>query len=470
MDDFRRELIARLLGQQDISLTEGQEAALAVFQRFASTDDARGVFLLTGSAGTGKTFLINLCTAYLRKNGWHVVLLAPTGRAAKVITRRTQRPAYTIHHHIYETAEDLYGGLSFALRKNKEKKRTVYIVDEASMIGDQTDGSTRQGLLLDLLDYAFDSEEAHKLMLVGDPVQLPPVGHQNSPALDADYLRYKGKTDLYAAHLDEVKRQEASSGLLENAMRLRDAYLAGGDPPPELLSTRDVQQMESAWDAIETYLGYYREGDPDRVLFITYSNFRAVKVNEAIRAQLFHYEKALLLPSDLLMVVRNNYAWGDEKIPFIANGEMCTVREVDPGSYEEKYGLKWMDAELEFFDVQLQPQRIPCKVILDLLDSKLPQVDATTLREVVQARARVYEGLPPRQAFELLQKDPYANALQVKYGYAVTGHKAQGGQWGQVIVGFEPDYGNDPQNYLRWAYTTLTRAEERVFLLDCPFW
>jgi ATP-dependent exoDNAse (exonuclease V) alpha subunit len=475
MDELRQKILEDILGDQEITLTEDQEQALSAFMSFYKDPEERSTYLLTGSAGTGKTFMINIFSRFLRKMGFKVVLLAPTGRAAKVITRRTHRPAYTIHHHIYNVAEGLYGDLSFQLRPNKEKKKVVYIVDEASMVGDQTDGSTRRGLLLDLLEFVFDEDPYRKLILVGDPVQLPPVGHDTSPALDADFLRFQGMLHLFIAHLTEVKRQVVDSEVLENALLIRDAFLNEESNELSLIPGRDVITLENGYEGLETYLGYYEEGNPDRAVFITYSNYRATQISQAIRRNLFYEDsQELLVPSDLLMVVKNNYGWGNEEdksqnIPFIANGEMGTVREVYQDTYEEKYGLKFIDAEIEFLDPKQEPIRLTCKLVLDLLQVKLPQLPKEALFTVTNERSREYANLPKREAMEMMRKDPYINALQVKYGYAITGHKSQGGQWENVLIGFEPDYGQNPKAYLRWTYTVFTRAEERVFMLDCPF-
>ncbi|MEM7655069.1 MAG: ATP-binding domain-containing protein, partial [Bacteroidota bacterium] len=212
-----------------------------------------------------------------------------------------------------------------------------------------------------------------------------------------------------------------------------------------------------------------REGDLERVQFLTYSNWQAVKVNQAIRQQLFFSEE-MLVPSELVMVVKNNYAWGDSKrMPFVANGEMGTIRHVDNDTYEERYGLKWVNAEIEFQDVRGEPLVLEGKVVLSLLQEKSPQLASEFRTRVWQERKAEYLGQNPKKAAELLRGDPYLNALQIKYGYAITGHKSQGGQWGNVLIGFEPDYGRNPLAYIRWAYTALTRAQERVFLMNCPF-
>ncbi len=451
--------------QAPAELTEDQQQAFREFDRFIGDGVPRSTFLLTGSAGTGKTFLINLITKKLRRNGFKVMLLAPTGRAAKVITRRTKRHAYTIHHHIYSPLESAGGEVYFRLKENKAVSNTVYIVDEASMIGD--DGGV--GLLRDLFSFVFGNEQDRKLILVGDPVQLPPVGHHESPALQPQMLTREMDAVVWHAHLTEVKRQLHDSEVLDNAVKIRDAFLAEDPSGLVLEPGREVQVLENGYEGVEIFLGYFREGDPDRVVFITYSNWQATQVNKAIRMQL-HGVEDLLIAGDQLMVVRNNYHWGDpKKLPFLANGEMGIVREVFPESYEEAYTLKWMDAEVEFLDNRGETFLVSCKLILDLLESKEPQVDQATMRMIARARQEEYSDLSFSQAKALIQKDPYIHGLQVKYGYAMTGHKSQGGQWENVIIGFEPDYGNDPLAYLRWSYTVFTRAESRTFLLSCPF-
>jgi ATP-dependent exoDNAse (exonuclease V) alpha subunit len=469
MDELRTRMLDDLIGEKGITLSDDQAQALDSFLAFEKSQDTRSTYLLTGSAGTGKTFLIEIFRRYFNKLGYKVILLAPTGRAAKVISRRTQRNAYTIHHHIYSPFEGSLGEVAFQLKENKAESKTVYVVDEASMIGDQSGGGSMRGMLADLLQYVFGNDESRKLILVGDPVQLPPVGHQTSPALDPEQLAFKAFLSVFFAELTHVKRQELDSGVLSNAVGLRDAFVNQRPDTFHLEPTRDVLLLENAWDSVETYLGYYQPGNLERVIFITYSNGLASRVNQGIRHEL-HQTEEMITAGELLMVVKNNYTWGDPKrMPFIANGEMGTVQEVFPETYEEKYGMKWMDGLIEFQDAKGEFMPVECKIVLDLLQAKQPQLDRSTMATVLHERQKAYMGLSPHQAQEQLRTDPYVNALQVKYGYCVTGHKAQGGQWENVIVGFEPDYGQDSLAYLRWAYTVLTRAEERLFLLNCPF-
>ncbi|MBX7241158.1 MAG: AAA family ATPase [Bacteroidia bacterium] len=463
------QIISHLPEMEGITLTEDQENAVSRFLAFFQSDEGRDMMLLTGSAGTGKTLLIHFFTTFLKKMKWKVILLAPTGRAAKVITKRTGKPAYTIHHHVFSVGENLQGNPYFTLKENKEKSRVVYIVDEASMIGDKGDDSVRTGLLQSLLNYVYQNDENRKLILIGDPIQLPPVGHTDSPALEPRILRETFDLNVFHAHLQEVKRQEIDSLVLDNAVQIREAYTSGEEKPElSIQYGRDVQQLDNAYDALETYSGYYQEGNIDRVVFITYSNNKAMQVNMAIRHKLFETQAALI-PGDLIMVVKNNYSWGTEHFPFLANGEMGVVVEVFPETKEEKYGLNFMNVSLGFEDAFGEQKLIECKVVLDLLQNKAAQLSNDHIYRIWQERSMLYVDLPKTEARKALAQDPYLHALQIKYGYAITGHKAQGGQWENVIVAFEPDYGGDIYAYIRWTYTVFTRAESRAFLLGCPF-
>lgn len=463
------QIIEKLPEKAHITFTLDQEAAIKQFLNFFKSDEGRNTMLLTGSAGTGKTLLIYFFTAFLRKMNWKVILLAPTGRAAKIITKRTGKPAYTIHHHIFSVGENLQGNPYFTLKENKEKSKVIYIVDEASMIGNKADESLRSGLLQNLLTYIFGEDTERKLILIGDPIQLPPVGNNDSPALNPLILKETFDLHVFHAHLEEVKRQEIDSLILENAVIIRDAYTAGEEKPNlAILYGREVQMLDNGYDAIETYSGYFQEGNIDRVIFITYSNFRATQINQAIRQKVFETQE-ILVTGDLVMVVKNNYSWGTEHFPFLANGEMGVVTEVYTDTKEEKYGLTFMNVCLGFEDAYGEQKLVECKVVLDLLRQKNPQLSNDQVYRVWQERNMLYADLSKKDAQKAMTQDPYLHALQIKYGYAITGHKAQGGQWENVIVAFEPDYGNDIYAYIRWTYTAFTRAENRTFLLNCPF-
>jgi exodeoxyribonuclease-5 len=459
-----RPILHELLQQEGIELTRDQTEALDVFLRFFSDPNPDAVLILRGAAGTGKTFLIRLLSRFLTRQGWKSALLAPTGRAAKVITRRSKRYASTLHRYIYMPVEQ-GGSVSFLLKENKDPQKMCYIVDEASMLGDG-EGS---GVLSDFLQFAFAESRMRKVIMVGDPAQLPPVGSQVSPALDRAYLVEHFHVTAFDTEMTEVMRQEVDSDILVWASEFRAAMVEGRAPVVERMYRSDVEVLDDANEALETYTGLYRDDDPDRVLFITYSNKFATDVNRAIRQRLFDAEEELIA-GEILMVVRNNYAWGNEKFPFIANGEMGVVNAVHRETLEERYGMRWVDVTMEFQNLADEAVEIDCKIVLDLLLTKDAQLPYAVMQALVAERRNALADLPPSRRSAAMRKDPYVNALQVKYGYAVTGHKAQGGQWKNVIVGFEPLYqGMDLSDYLRWTYTALTRAEEKVFALGCPF-
>lgn len=468
MESFGERMIRDLLEREGLKLTEDQNGALEEFFRFHARQAGRSAFLLRGAAGTGKTFMIRLFTWFLMRQGYKVALLAPTGRAAKVITRRTRRYASTIHRYIYSPVETPGGGLLFDLKENKDGKKMYYIVDEASMVGDgPEDGGS--GLLADLLKFVYTEFPDRKVIMVGDPAQLPPVGSSVSPALDAGYLERSFSIAVHASEMTEVMRQEEASEVLVWANSVRMGMEGGFMPAPELNYGGEVEILENGYEALELYTGMYAEDDPDNVLFITYSNKLAVDVNIAIRHQLFEPSEDLIR-GEMLMVVRNNYAWGTKEFPFIANGEMGSVKEVYWETLEERYNLRFVDIDIEFQDLAANPVELRCKVVLNLLTDKKGQVSYAEMQGLIRDRRIEYEQLPKTRAREAMRKDPYVNALQVKYGYAVTGHKSQGGQWKNVIVGFEPLYkGMALSDYLRWTYTAMTRAEERLYLLNCPF-
>lgn len=464
-------LVRETLDRAGVALTPGQESAIDHFFQFHEAKLSSSAFLLKGAAGTGKTFLIRLISWFLLRQGYSVVLLAPTGRAAKVITRRAKRYASTIHRYIYTPFESPGGSIFFQLKENKDPKKTYYIVDEASMVGDHQgeDGKLADSLLSELIRFIYQDYPERRLIMVGDPSQLPPIGSSLSPALHAPHMEEKYYLKVFESELLEVMRQSEASQILLTANEIRQAMQFDEAPEIEIPYGADIELLDQGYEALELYVGLYEPDNPDKVVFITYSNRQATEVNKALRHQLFEAEE-VLLQGEMLMIVRNNYAWGDKKFPFIANGEMGIVRNVYTETYEERYGLKWMDADLEFMDINQQPVEIRAKLLLDLLEDNRSQLDYNSMQKVVEARRNAYEGMSKTRMREEARKDPYIHALQVKYGYAVTGHKAQGGQWENVMIGFEPMYkGMSLRDYLRWAYTAFTRAEEHLFLLNYPF-
>lgn len=478
MASFFRNIVDDFLSGEGLELTRDQQLAMNEFYKYHRSQTRFGAFILRGAAGTGKTFTIRIITKYLMSQGYQVALMAPTGRAAKVITRRTKRYASTIHRYIYSPAESPGGRISFSLKKNKDQVKTYYIVDEASMVGDQSLFGGGQGLLTDMLNFVYGMEGTRRLILVGDPYQLPPVGSSNSPALDGKYLEENFSLAIWQSEISQVMRQTEASSILSVANEIRnsigtalsqDSEEEVKGPEMEIPYGGEVALVDDSYEAVELYSGYQESDNLDKVVFLTYSNNLAVQVNLVIRGRMHETEEPLV-PSDLIMVVKNNYAWGDKKFPFIANGEMGIIRKAYLESYEERYGLKWMDVDIEFTDLADEPVEITCKVILDLLTDKQPQLPYERMSGIIKERKIEYENMSMTKRKADMRKDPYINALQIKYGYAVTGHKAQGGQWQQVIVAFEPRYGDmRMEDYLRWTYTACTRAEEGLHLFNFPF-
>ncbi|MCB9232871.1 MAG: AAA family ATPase [Bacteroidia bacterium] len=468
MSSLFHQIIQDQLSKRGIALTTDQARVLDRFIAFYRNEINRGVFLISGAAGTGKTFFIQVISDYLRSQGWKVVLLAPTGRAAKVLTRRTRKYASTIHREIFSLTEGPGGTPSFFLKDNNDQPKTCYIVDEASMVGD-TGGKGADGLLGQTLRYVFDGPSGHKLILVGDPNQLPPVGSTLSPALNGDYLSKTFGLAPESGDIREIMRQRQGSEILELAGSILEARESGKIPELEIPYGKEISVLETPYQVMDEYISNFESDNLDKVVIVTYSNFFATQINQALRAQMFDTED-ILVAGEVVMVVKNNYSWGGKKFPFIANGEMGTIKKVYYESLEERYGLKWMDICIEFQDLQEEPVEIDCKVVLDLLQSKDPQLSNAVMHQVAQARRREVEELPKTRQRETLRKDPYMNALQIKYGYAITGHKAQGGQWKYVIGAFEPLYkGVEMSDYLRWTYTVITRAEEHLYLFRFPF-
>ena len=433
--------------------------------RFLFEREARSAMLLHGYAGTGKTSLVSALIQTLPKLRVDTILLAPTGRAAKVLAGYSKRPAYTIHKKIYMTATDASGALRTVRAINKHSY-TLFIVDEASMIGIEPT-STRNSLLQDLIDYVYDGNHC-RLMLIGDTAQLPPVGQSESPALDERYLQAAFGLNVTAHELTEVVRQQSLSGILANATALRSqiATIGGGEASlPLFTTTADVVDL-AAFDLQETLNREYGNAALEDVVVVTRSNKRANLFNQGIRASVLFREQEVNA-GDYLMVVKNNYYWLDQdsNIGFIANGDIVEVLSVR--NVQELYGFRFADATLRFVDYPDEEPR-DCKLLLDTLYSESPSLTQEEQTRLYETVMEDYADLPHKaDRLRELRQNPYYNALQVKFAYAMTCHKTQGGQWKTVIVdqGFLPPDMQLDRDYLRWLYTAFTRATERVYLL-----
>jgi exodeoxyribonuclease-5 len=451
--------------------TEGQQKACAKLSEFLFDADPHAAFLLRGYAGTGKTSLVSALIQAAPHMQIKTLLLAPTGRAAKVLSGYSHQEAFTIHKKIYLTVTDAGGGVHVMRAPNKYSY-TLFIVDEASMIGmsnAESGISTRHSLLEDLIDFVHEGNHC-RLLLIGDTAQLPPVGTLESLALDADYLRSVAEMKLFESELVEVVRQEQASGILHNATLIRRQISEMNDddevqfPLFDIKDYADVIQLPG--DELEDTLNHeYSNGSQEEVVFITRSNKRANLFNQEIRNRVL-YREEMLNAGDYIMVVKNNYFWldKDSAISFIANGDIMEVMGVR--NHQDLYGFHYVDATLRFVDYP-DMDTIDCKLLLDTLISESPALTGEESQQLYDAVMHDYENMPNRSArIRAIKENPYYNALQVKFAYALTCHKTQGGQW--PIVFIDQGYVTDNmmnKEYLRWLYTALTRATSKVYLL-----
>ncbi|MCE3006956.1 MAG: AAA family ATPase [Bacteroidetes bacterium] len=466
---------AELLACFGLEPTGHQQRAFHALGRWLGTGALRPLLVLQGAAGTGKTTMMQALVHWLADQGIRCVLLAPTGRAAKVLAARTGRNASTIHKYIYRAESDASGSIRFRLNKNDDPARTVYIVDEASMLGDgdtpEGNGLENRPLLADLVQYAYDGAAGKRMLFLGDPAQLPPVGSNRSPALSTRYLTEQLGLTAGRTTLTEVKRQALHSGILYNATRLREA-LDGERALADLSlhTAEDVHVLESGQQLVERFCELYEPDRPEACVILCHSNGMAVKINQAIRAQLFH-EPDYLVQGDSVLVVKNYYQQQYHELPFIANGDLGVLRHIDYRSREEKYGLEWCSCQVGFQDLEGTEHEITGKVPTSLLGSSSPALTRTQTNQVWQARMQELRAEGKNTRKKDLRTDPYIQCLQLKYGYAITTHKAQGGQWDHVMVLFEPWLFREGQEteLLRWSYTALTRAARSLYLYQSPF-
>lgn len=425
------------------------------------------IFVLKGYAGTGKTTIISTVINHLEAINMKCVLLAPTGRAAKVISNYSGKPAYTIHKRIYFPKKSKSGGVSFTLQQNKFKN-TIFIVDESSMISDISQDSKlyENGSLLDDLFFYVEAGKNCKLLLVGDTAQLPPVNMTISPALDINTLSLHYQKNVQHIELDEVMRQAETSGILYNATQLRDLLDSHFIDTFQfnLTGFKDIIRLQDGYDIQDAIHGAYDNYGLEDTVFIVRSNKRANQYNQQIRASILSKESELST-GDYLMVVKNNYFWLKEESEagFIANGDIIEILEIR--KIQELYGFKFATVKIRMVDY---PNQAPFDTILmlDTITSESPSLTYEQSNQLYQEVLLDYED--ERQQYKKLQKvkeNEYFNALQVKFSYAITCHKSQGGQWKTVFV--EQPYLPDgiDVDYVRWLYTAITRAEEKLYLI-----
>lgn len=423
------------------------------------------IFVLRGYAGTGKTSLMGALVKTMNEMKMNTVLMAPTGRAAKVLSNMAGKPAMTIHKSIYRQQKFNLSFEGFNLMDNRNN-HTLFICDEASMIStiNESYHFGTGNLLDDLIEYVYAGNQC-RLLLIGDSAQLPPVGQKRSPALEIGKLQEYG-LEVMSAELTEVARQQLDSGILANATMLRNMLNQGmTDSLPKIMHKNfpDVKRIDG-YEFLEELSNSYSHNGLDDTIIITRSNIRANKFNQAVRNQILYREEELCA-GERLLVVKNNYYWGKEfeNFPFIANGDTITVKRVR--SEIEMYGFRFAEVEIELPDYDVETEVI---VLLDTLMAEGPSLSQEDQQRLFEAVMMDYPEIRnQRDLIKAVKENKYFNALQVKYAYGVTCHKSQGGQWNDVYLDLgyiNPDHlGID---FYRWLYTAFTRARKTLFLVN----
>jgi len=460
------DLYNEMINHFPFNATIRQDQLLKSLSNFVLNNNEEGVFLLKGYAGTGKTTVISTLVNNLWKTGYKSVLMAPTGRAAKVLGLYSKKSAFTIHRKIYHPKKEKNGGVTFNLQKNKHTN-TIFIVDEASMIPDRNADSnffSNGSLLDDLISYIYSGKNC-KLILIGDIAQLPPVKLNLSPALDKQTLMYNYNKEVEEIELNEVMRQHSESGILFNATQLR-VYLKD-----EIfnefafdLDYHDVIRLTDGYEIQDAIHDAFQNNGVEDTAFIVRSNKRANQYNQQIRANILGQENEIST-GDYIMIVKNNYFWlkDSTEVGFIANGDICEILEIF--NYKDLYGFKFAEVKLRMIDY---PNQIPFEtvILLDTLQSESPSLTYDESNKLYHEVAKDYDDLSSKYKVMLaIKNNKYFNALQVKFSYAMTCHKSQGGQWQNVFI--EQPYLPNGQDisYLRWLYTAVTRAQKKLFLI-----
>lgn len=436
---------------------------------FTDSSFSKALYILKGYAGTGKTTLIASYIQFLKTIDHNFMLMAPTGRAAKVLSNYSGETALTIHKSIYYQ-QNVDGKLAFTLQKNK-LSNCVFIVDEASMIGNSgaigaSFNSQQKTLLDDLIEFVYTGKNC-KLILIGDLAQLPPVGTQESPALNNEYISSRYTLSLKMNELKEVTRQSLDSGILYNATQLRGKISVQSNEYPffYLENFGDVKELigEDIEDKLSTH---YSIDGVESSIVICRSNKQANGFNKYIRYNVLYMEDELSA-GDLLMVVKNNYFWLDQssKRGFIANGDVVEVLRIN--NYEDKFGFRFANVSIGFSG-QREEEGIEVKLLLDTLYTETPALSRVQSNKLYEEISEFYGDIRDRRKrLQAVKKDEYFNAVQVKFSYAITCHKAQGGQWKNAFV--DQGYLTEEMvnvEYLRWLYTAITRAQENLYLLN----
>jgi ATP-dependent exoDNAse (exonuclease V) alpha subunit len=459
--DFHKELLQKFPHQP----TQKQQELFHLLVDFLFSKDNRALFLLKGYAGTGKTTTISTLVHNLWKTGKKAVLLAPTGRAAKVISGYSKRQALTIHKKIYFPKKQKNGSVDFVLQTNKHTN-TVFIVDEASMIPDRPQNAKlfeNGSLLDDLISYVYSGHQC-KLILIGDTAQLPPVKLSVSPALEPDRLELDYNKNVKEIELDEVTRQHDSSGILANATFLRTLIDNDSLNFQFDLNFPDIIRLQDGYDIQDAITTSYDNDGVEDTAFIVRSNKRANQYNQQIRSKIRGQENEIST-GDYVMVVKNNYFWlkDSSAAGFIANGDTCEVMRIY--AIKELYGYRFAEVQIRMIDYPDQ-KPFDTVLLLDTLTSESPSLTYEQSNKLYEAVKEDYAHEKSKyKQFLSIKKNKYFNALQIKFSYAITCHKSQGGQWNTIFI--EQPYLPDgvSKEYFRWLYTAVTRAKEKLYLI-----
>lgn len=465
---MRTEFYRILKEQFPFETTLKQDIFLDKIADFVTNDKQDELFILKGYAGTGKTTLLSNLVNQLKHVNKKYVMLAPTGRAAKVISNYSNQPAFTIHKRIYYPKKNKTTGIGFTMQANKFKN-TIFIVDESSMISDMANESnmyTHGSLLDDLMYYVYSGVNC-KMILVGDTAQLPPVHMEISPALDIDKMSLNFNMHVSHIELDEVMRQELDSGILYNATNLRelldshffDTFQFNIKP------FKDIVRLEDGYEILDAIHDAYNKNGTEETAFIVRSNKRANQYNQQIRAKILDNESEISA-GDYVMVVKNNYFWLKDQqttTDFIANGDILEIQQI----YKiiELYGFRFASVKVRMIDYpDLKP--FDTIVFLDTLVSESASLSYEETNRLYQEVLLDYQDeISQYRKLSKVKENEYFNALQIKFAYAVTCHKSQGGQWNTIFI--EQPYLPDgiSKEYIRWLYTAMTRAKEKLYLI-----
>lgn len=458
--DFSKLLIKKFSFQP----TDDQRNAIISLSKFLTNTNSEGLYILKGYAGTGKTSLMESLANNVKYINFKICLLAPTGRAAKVLSNYTRKKSYTIHKKIYYSSVDKFGKFQTTLKLNKIKN-TLFIVDEASMISDtlnSTDLFKRKSLLSDIFKYV-DFKSNSKVIFLGDTAQLPPVKQSISPALDSEFILKTYGIKSMQFTLSQVVRQSNFSGILKNATTIRN-NIFDNISNFEFEIFEDVEILNDGFEIQEKIESSYNSYGPNNTMIIVRSNKRANLYNQQIRKTILSYENIISV-GDLLIITKNNYFWSSESlnISFLANGDIIEVLEIY--SIKELYTFKFAEIKIKLVDYPEQPV-IDTVIILDTLNSDSPNLTYEQSNLLYNEVQKDYSNLKSNyKRFVKIKENQFFNALNVKFSYSLTCHKSQGGQW--PIVFIEKPYLKDGMDidYLRWLYTAVTRSEKKLYLI-----